>query len=103
MAIKLGPALKICNAIEAIREELKQNWRRAHRKRVLFKLGNKLVGEVDVIEEQNNNVSNEENNVSNISNVSNEAESSAESSGNDSVVSKASVYDELFSDDEDWN
>jgi len=25
MAIKLGPALKICNAIEAIREELKQN------------------------------------------------------------------------------
>ena len=25
MAIKLGPALKICNAIEAMREELKQN------------------------------------------------------------------------------
>lgn len=25
MAIKLGPALKICNAIDAMREELKQN------------------------------------------------------------------------------
>jgi len=50
---------------------------------------------VDVIEEQNNNVRTEENN------VSNEGESSAESSGNDSNVSKASVYDELFSDDED--
>ena len=68
-----------------------------------FATGSKLVGEVDVIEEQNNNVSNEENNVSNISNVSNEGESSAESSGNDSVVSKASVYDELFIADEDWN
>ncbi len=50
-----GPALKICNAIEAMREELKQNWRRAPRKRVLFKLGTKLVGEIDVIGETNNN------------------------------------------------
>ena len=92
MAIKLGPALKICNAIEAMREELKQNWRRAHRKRVLFKLGSKLVGEVDVIEEKNNN---EEAKNSG-------AENSADSSGNDSMLSKASVYDEMmFSDDDD--
>ena len=83
MAIKLGPALKICNAIEAMREELKQNWRRAHRKRVLFKLGTKLVGEVDVIEQNDNN------------------NESADSSGNDSMLSKASVYDENFSDIED--
>ena len=65
-----------------------------------FATGSKLVGEVDVIEEQNNNVSNISN-VSDVSNVSNEGESSAESSGNDSVVSKASVYDELFIADED--
>ena len=49
MSIKLGPALKICSAIDAMREELKQNWRRAHKKRVLFKLGSTLVGEVDVL------------------------------------------------------
>jgi hypothetical protein len=71
-----------------------------------FATGSKLVGEVDVIEEQNNNVSNEENNVSNISNVSyvsniSNVSNEGESSGNDSAVSKASVYDELFSSDED--
>ena len=95
MAIKLGPALKICNAIEAMREELKQNWRRAHRKRVLFKLGSKLVGEVDVIEEQNNNTD--------ASGQTDEksGESSADSSGNDSMISRASVYDELFTDNDD--
>ena len=83
MAIKLGPALKICNAIEAMREELKQNWRRAHRKRVLFKLGTKLVGEVDVIEQQQQNEDNNNNDSS------------------DSMLSKASVYDENFSDIEE--
>jgi len=92
MAIKLGPALKICNAIEAMREELKQNWRRAHRKRVLFKLGSKLVGEVDVIEEQNNNVKSDEAG----------GESNADSSGNDSILSQTSAYDELFGNDGDW-
>ena len=49
MSIKLGPALKICSAIDAMREELKQNWRKAHKKRVLFKLGSTLVGEIDMV------------------------------------------------------
>ena len=93
MAIKLGPALKICNAIEAMREELKQNWRRAHRKRVLFKLGAKLVGEVDVVEERNNNGNSS-------SSKDGENESSADSSS-DSILSKASVYDEMFTEDEE--
>ena len=30
-------------------QELKQNWRRAHKKRVLFKLGSTLVGECDML------------------------------------------------------
>ena len=55
MSIKLGPALKICSAIEGMRDEISKNWRRAHKKRVLFKIGSTLVGEADVIEEQNNN------------------------------------------------
>lgn len=89
MAIKLGPALKICNAIEAMREELKQNWRRAHRKRVLFKLGTKLVGEIDVIEEQNNN-------------IEKDSPGSSSSSSSESLTSqRASVYDEIFSNEDE--
>ena len=96
MAMKLGPALKIYNAITALHEQQKQNWRRAHRKRVLFKLGSKLVGQVDVVEEHNNN-----NNKSN--NNSNNEENSGDSSGNDSMLSRASVYDEIFSQAEGCN
>ena len=93
MQIKLGPALKICNAIEAMREELKQNWRRAHRNRVRvnFKLGHKLVGQVDLVNnnKSSNNNSNDEN-----SNDNSNAESGADSSGNDSILSRAaSIYD----------
>ena len=94
MQIKLGPALKICNAIEAMREELKQNWRRAHRNRVRvnFKLGPKLVGQVDLVnnnKSSNNNSSNDDN-----SNDNSNAESGADSSGNDSMLSRAaSIYD----------
>ncbi len=52
MQIKLGPALKICRAVESMQEELKQNWRRANKKRVLFRLGKTLVGDVDIIQEE---------------------------------------------------
>ena len=99
MAIKLGPALKICRAIEEMRGELNKNWRRAHRKRVLFKLGSKLVGEVDVIEEQNNNAPTTTPNAGQIADEKS-GESSANSSGNDSILSRASVYDELFNEND---
>jgi len=59
-----------------------------YRSLFLFKLSSKLVGEVDVIEEQNNNVENQGG-----------ESGSADSSGNDSLLSQASAYDELFSDD----
>ena len=99
MAMKLGPALKIYNAITALHEQQKQNWRRAHRKRVLFKLGSKLVGQVDVVEEHNNNNNKSNNN----NNNSNNEENSGDSSGNDSMLSRASVYDEIFSQAEGCN
>jgi hypothetical protein len=51
MAIKLGPALKICSAIDEMREALKQNWRRAKKRRILFKLGETLVGDIQLVQE----------------------------------------------------
>ena len=102
MAMKLGPALKIYNAITALHEQQKQNWRRAHRKRVLFKLGSKLVGQVDVVEEHNNN-NNKSNNSSSSNNEENSNGESGDSSGNDSMLSRASVYDEIFSQTEECN
>ena len=103
MAMKLGPALKIYNAITALHEQQKQNWRRAHRKRVLFKLGSKLVGQVDVVEERNNNNNKSNNTNSSSNNEENSNGESGDSSGNDSMLSRASVYDEIFSQAEECN
>ena len=38
-----------------MKNAVKQNWQKATKKRILFKLGETLVGDIDLIEESNNN------------------------------------------------
>jgi len=93
-----------------------QNWRRAHKKRVLFKLGSTLVGEIDVIEERNNNADDNDVNettVADDADVDNEianptllrstasSPTPSTSSSNSGAENRASVYDEILHD-EDW-
>lgn len=102
-----------------------QNWRRAHKKRVLFKLGSTLVGEIDVIEERNNNDDNDDGDVKNdvimsdgdddddeadaelptrtnpTTSSSSPTPSTSSSRSDEAGNSRASVYDEILHD-EDW-
>ena len=92
-----------------------QNWRRAHKKRVLFKLGSTLVGEIDVIEERNNNsdvtkqdddviLSDNEDNDNEEPDVNPTASTSSSpthsNSSSDADNSRVSVYDEILHDED---
>ena len=48
--------------IEGMKNAVKQNWQKATKKRILFKLGQTLVGDIDLIQESNNNNSIQEDN-----------------------------------------
>ena len=45
-----------------MKNAVKQNWQKATKKRILFKLGQTLVGDIDLIQESNNNNSIQEDN-----------------------------------------